>query len=260
MAGISMSRKAYFSEHADAYATFRPRYPDALIRHICKMVKYRGVAWDCACENGQLAVLLSKHFQLVMASDISAEQIALAPGNKGILYTVQSAEQTDFPEEYFDLIVVGQAIHRFCFEDFYAEVFRVLGPKGIIVAIGYGLLSINSEIDKVIHRLYREILGDFWPPERRFIEEAYTKIPWPFEDVMMPDFAMQDNWTKHHLLGYLNTWSAVKLYEKVHRINPVSLVATEIEEAWGGEHHREVRFPIFTKAGKKKPVTTEVTG
>jgi SAM-dependent methyltransferase len=252
MGEVFSGSKDYFSGHAGDYAVFRPAYPEALIRHISQMIKYRGVAWDCACGNGQLALALAEHFHLVMASDISENQIASAPGHKGVLYTVQPAEKTDFPDGYFDLIVIGQALHWFDFDAFFKEVDRVLAPEGIIIAVGYGLMEVSPEIDKVVYRLYNEILGDYWPPERKYIENLYEDIPWPFIEIPIPAFDMKYRWTLKQLMGYLNTWSALKLYENKHHINPLSVVAEDLKTAWGEGEYREVRFPLFVMAGQKK--------
>lgn len=243
--------KDLFSGHAPEYAQFRPRYPEELVKYISRLVRYRGVVWDCGCGSGQLSVPLARHFQLVMASDISEGQVAQAPGNKGILYTIQPAEQTDFPDEYFDMVVVGQAIHWFNHEAFYREAKRVMGPEAVIVAIGYGLMRVSPGIDAVMDQFYKEITGPYWEPERKYIDDAYRSLPFPFEPINVPDFEIYCQWNFEQMMGYLNTWSAVKGYEQENGVNPLTLVATDLEQAWGGETGRRVVFPGFVKAGRK---------
>jgi ubiquinone/menaquinone biosynthesis C-methylase UbiE len=243
--------KDLFSGHAKDYSDFRPSYPEDLINYICHLVKYRGVVWDCACGNGQLAIPLAEHFHLVMASDISEKQILQAPGHRGVLYTVQQAENTDFPDEYFDMVVVGQAIHWFNHEAFYHEVNRVLAPQGVIVAIGYGLMSINPPLNEVLQNFYKNIVGPYWPLERAHLDAGYETIPWPFESIQTPAFDMTMRWTFDKMMNYLNTWSSVKLYENENGANPVALVAEDFKKAWGREGEKVVRFPLFVKAGKK---------
>jgi hypothetical protein len=53
------------------------------------------------------------------------------------------------------------------------------------------------------------------------------------------------------MMGYLNTWSAVKKYEQVNGMNPLSLVVEDFEKAWGGVVSRRVVFPGFVRAGRK---------
>jgi SAM-dependent methyltransferase len=240
-----------FSAHAADYAQFRPQYPPAFVKYISRLVRYRGVVWDCGCGNGQLSLGLAEHFQLVLASDISAEQVAQAPGHKGILYSVQPAEQTDFPDEFFDMVVVAQAIHWFNHEAFYREAHRVMGSNAVMVAIGYGLMRICPEVDAVLDHFYQNITGPYWEPERIYIDEAYQNLPFPFEPIHVPSFEMPCAWSFGQMMGFLNTWSAVKEYEKEKGINPLSLVADYFEKAWGGEERRKVVFPLFVRAGRK---------
>jgi ubiquinone/menaquinone biosynthesis C-methylase UbiE len=243
--------KDLFSAHATDYAQFRPKYPPAFIKYISRLVRYRGVVWDCGCGNGQLSVGLADHFQLVLASDISAEQVAQAPGNKGILYTVQPSEHTDFPDEFFDMVVVGQAIHWFNHDAFYCEAYRVMGPNAVLAAIGYGLMRISPEVDAVLDHFYKNITGPYWEPECIYIDEAYNNLPFPFEPIEVPAFYMPAQWSFKHMMGYLNTWSAVKKYEQENGVNPLSLVADDFEKAWGGEERKKVVFPLFVRAGRK---------
>jgi len=247
----SVKVKDLFSGHARDYAEFRPKYPDALVKYISRLVKYRGVVWDCACGSGQLSLPLAEHFQLVLASDISEGQIAQAPGHKGILYTVQPAEKTDFPDEFFDMVVVGQAIHWFNHEAFYREAKRVMGPNAVLVIIGYGMMRVSPEVDVVIDHFYKNITGPYWEPERKYINEAYQTLPFPFETIEIPTFDMPCQWSFAQMMGYLNTWSAVKKYEAKNGLNPLTLVADDLEQAWGSPAVKQVVFPIFMKAGKK---------
>ncbi len=243
--------KNLFSGHAKDYAGFRPKYPDSLVKYISRLVKYRGVVWDCGCGSGQLSLPLAEEFQLVLASDISEEQIAQAPGHKGILYTVQPAEHTDFPDEFFDMVVVGQAIHWFDHEVFYREAKRVMGSNAVMVAVGYGLMRITPAVDEVLDHFYQNIVGPYWEPERRYIDEAYETLPFPFEPIDVPAFEMPCLWTFQQMMGYLNTWSAVKKYERENGVNPLSLVVDDLQKAWGGEEVRMVVFPLFVRAGRK---------
>ncbi len=243
--------KDLFSGHAKGYADFRPRYPAALVKYISRLVKYRGVVWDCACGNGQLSLPLAEHFQLVLASDISAEQVAAAPGHRGILYTVQPAEQTDFPDEFFDMVVVAQAIHWLPHDAFYEEAKRVMGPNAVIVLIGYGLMRISPELNAIIDHFYNEVVGPFWEPERAWIDKGYESLPFPFDPIEVPVFEMPCEWSFDHMIGYLNTWSAVKKFEALKGSNPVEGLKAALKAAWGNKAVQRVVFPLLVKAGRK---------
>src|SRR5688572_29467213 len=118
-------KKDFFSGHSKLYATFRPSYPADLYSFVFTHVKNFYSAWDCATGNGQVAQVLAKHFKHVEATDISQQQLDNAVQIQNIHYSTQGAEKTAFPNNHFDLITVGQALHWFDLDKFYSEVKRV---------------------------------------------------------------------------------------------------------------------------------------
>jgi hypothetical protein len=68
----------HFSDHADLCKALRPTYPDALFAYLASLVSSHDLAWDCATDNGQAAVALTPHFDAVVATDASPQQIAQA--------------------------------------------------------------------------------------------------------------------------------------------------------------------------------------
>lgn len=149
---------------------------------------------------------------------------------------------------FFELVTVAQAIHWFDFDLFYHEVKRVLKPSGIIAVMGYGLFRTNPETEAVIDHLYRDILGPYWDPERKYLEDNYEGIPFPFEEIKTPEFSFSENWTYEHLIGYLNTWSATKHYEAATGNNAVDLVKEDLKSTFGKEN--KVIFPTLFRLGK----------
>ncbi|WP_299990132.1 class I SAM-dependent methyltransferase [uncultured Pontibacter sp.] len=241
--------KDNFSGHAADYARFRPTYPQELIAHLARLAPARQLAWDCATGNGQVAGMLASFFDQVVATDISENQLKNAVQQPNISYRVEQAEQASLPDHAMDLVVVAQAVHWFDFDRFYQEVERVLKPDGLIAVIGYGLLSTHSSLDKVIRYFYSEVLEGYWDPERSYLDEGYRTIPFPFQEVELPQFSSSYTWTPEDLIGYLNTWSAVKHYEKQQGHNPVQLIEKQIREAFERET-TTVIFNILTRAGK----------
>ena len=61
---------------------------------------------------------------------------------------------------------------------------------------------------------------------------------------------MSYSWNFQQLAGYLNTWSAVKHYERQRGYNPVDSFMEELKEAWGGEENKTVAFPLIGRWGK----------
>lgn len=243
-----MSMKDNFSEKSDNYARYRPGYPQELFDFIKALLKNKRRAWDCGTGNGQVAAVLADFMEEVYATDISAAQLEEATEKRNIRYSKQPAENTNFPDDFFDLVTVAQAIHWFDFSKFYKEVKRVLKPSGYIAVMGYSLFKSNKETNKVIEHFYKEIIGPYWDPERIYLDEEYKTIPFPFKEVETPHFQLKEKWSLERLIGYLNTWSAVKHYEKQVGSNPVELIKEDLKQSFGKEG--EVRFHIILRLGQ----------
>ena len=153
-------------------------------------------------------------------------------------------------KEHFDLVTVGQAVHWFDFEKFYSEVRRVLKKDALIAIFGYSLFRSTPGTNEVIQYFYDKIIGPYWPPERRYLEQEYSSIPFPFEELSTPNFNLVEKWSFERLVGYLNTWSAVKRYEHEKGENPVDLIKDELLKSFG--EVGEVTFPILVRVGRNK--------
>lgn len=244
--------KDNFSLQSDEYAKFRPTYPAEFFNYLNAILPKKENAWDCGTGNGQVAFELAKTFNNVFASDISQSQIDNARKANNIKYSVQPAEKTNFENNKFDLIIVAQAIHWFDFQNFYTEVKRIARAEARLCVLGYGRIEISSEIDALITDFYTKIIGKYWDSERRFIDENYETIPFPFEEIKTPQFVNRHKWNLTHLIGYLNTWSAVKHYIKQNNENPVEALKTQLEKHWKKEEVKEVSFPILLRLGMLK--------
>lgn len=240
--------KDNFSEQSSEYAQFRPGYPREVFRFIKKHLAAYDFAWDCGTGNGQLAAKLAEFFGRVEATDISKKQLENAKKKENIHYSLQQAEKTNFPSQKFDLIISAQAAHWFDLSEFFKEVRRCLKPDGIVVLIGYGLFSSNEPTKEIIQHFYKEIIGPFWDPERKHLEESYQSFDFPFAEIETPDFVQNYTWDIENLLDYLRTWSAVKHYEKKKKKDPVALIEEELRKAFGKEN--SISFPIFMRMGK----------
>lgn len=242
--------KDNFSSQSDKYAKYRPIYPPDLFDYLNSLVPDKQNVWDCGTGNGQVAFELAKSFAAVFATDISREQLNNALKTDNIFYSVQPAEKTNFESRLFDLIVVAQAIHWFDFGLFYAEVRRTAKPNALLCVLGYGKLEISGQIDYLITDFYENVLGNYWDQERKYIDENYQTIPFPFNEIQTPDFVNMQHWTLEHLTGYLNTWSAVKHFIREDEYNPVDKLQPEIKKLWGNQKIRQIRFPLLLRIGR----------
>ena len=250
-----MSFKDHFSSDSQSYSDFRPAYPDGLFRYLAAITPQQNAAWDCATGSGQAAGMLANYFEQVVATDASATQIKHAVTKENIRYEVARAEQSGIAPASIDLITVAQALHWFKLDEFAAETNRVLTENGILAAWTYNLLSINDEIDALIKNLYFDVVGDYWDFERSMVEDGYRNVSLPFKRIDTPAFTMSSQWSLQHLIGYLNTWSAVKAYTTSNGENPVDAMAEDLTNVWSaGDALQNVNWPLSLIAWQKATV------
>jgi len=244
----------HFSGHAAAYAAFRPSYPAGLPAFVAGLplppADHR-LAWDCATGNGQAALGIAEHFARVIATDASAQQIAQATPHPRVEYRVAPAESSGLADGSIDLVTVAQAVHWFDFDRFYAEVRRVLAPGGALALWTYDYARIAPVVDRLVDRLGHGTVGSYWPAGRRWVDEEYRTIPFPFDEVAAPSFELHERWALPQFAGYLRTWSAVQRYVAARGEDPVARLLPELAAAWGDpEEPRDVRWPIVVRAGR----------
>jgi SAM-dependent methyltransferase len=244
--------KDHFSGHADLYREARPTYPEALFAWLAAQAPERGLAWDCGCGNGQASVGLARHFDRVVATDPSTKQIADADARANIDYRVEPAEHVSLDAASASLVTVAQALHWFDHGAFYAEVRRVLKPGGVIAAWAYSDCHIgDAAIDAVKDRLYIDLTGPYWPPERIHVDAGYTSLAFPFAQIPAPPFPMIASWSVDQLLGYFRSWSATQRYIKAKGEDPVALIEPDLRAAWGDAGRvRDVRWQFHLRAGR----------
>lgn len=247
--------KDNFSTHSDKYAKYRPTYPINFFDYLNSIIPNRENAWDCGTGNGQIAYELAKTFDNVYATDISQSQIDNAHKSDNIKYSVQPAEKTDFDNQTFDLIIVAQAIHWFDFNKFYTEVKRTAKKNAKLCVVGYGRIKITPQIDCIITDFYTKVIGKYWDKERKYIDENYKTIPFPFDKIKVSKFEIIYQWNLEHLIGYLNTWSAVKHYINKNNHNPIEELEIKLKKHWKNGANKKMKFPILLRIGQIKGST-----
>lgn len=241
-----------FSKQAELYARYRPEYPREMYDFIFKHLSSRHFAWDCATGSGQVAKYLADYFEKVYATDISQEQLSFAPQRNNIEYLDTSAENSGLPSNQCDLITVAQAIHWFNFEQFYKEVRRVGKNGSLLAVIGYGMVRISDKLDPFIDDLYEEAFSSHFNKNRKYIDEQYRTIPFPFEEIPSPLFQNQYNWSLRELEGYFNSWSAIQKIKSEKGYNPVDDTISLLKKRIPDPQNLKVTFPVFMRLGKVK--------
>jgi SAM-dependent methyltransferase len=245
-----MSFADHFSKQSTDYAKYRPGYPQALFDWLKTLTPAHEVAWDVGTGNGQAAVALATFIARVVATDPASAQIKNAVARPNISYCVQPAEQSDLADHSVDLITVAQALHWFDFARFFSEVRRVLKPSGVIAAWTYTLNEVSPAVDAVVRRFYTDVVGPYWPTERKYVDACYRTIPFPFVEIVVPPICMETQWSLHDYIGYLHTWSATQRYQQSHHRDPVDLIVDSLTSAWGVQTERTVFWPLYARVGR----------
>jgi SAM-dependent methyltransferase len=207
------------------------------------------LAWDCGTGSGQAAVGLASVFDRVVATDASEKQIANAQPHERVEYRVAAAEDSGLASATVDLVMVTQALHWFDLERFYTETKRVLTPNGVLAASAYLFAQIEPAIDAVLSHYYHDVVGPFWAPERKLVEN-FTEIPFPFHEIDSPKFEMTTQWNLDQLIGYLRTWSASQHFLEVKGSDPVAQIIDRLRSVWGEpEQIRKVNWPLTLRIG-----------
>ena len=247
IAGVTFAD--HFSEKSAQYAAARPTYPADLFAALAGVAPALDRAWDCATGNGQAALGLARHFAQVEATDASAQQVAHAMPAPNVRYSVQPAESTNFPAANFDAVCVAQAIHWFDVDRFYAEVKRVLRPRGVLLVTAYGWSSVSPAFDAEQQRIVIDPIEPYWPPQNQLIMRGYRDLAFPFVRIELPPMSIEVRWTLDQYVDYMGTWTATRrLAEK----QPAFLeqARAELRKAWPGSEARTVTMPLVVLCGR----------
>jgi SAM-dependent methyltransferase len=237
--------KDLFSTQAGDYARFRPHYPSALFKQLGKLCAAHELAWDCGTGNGQAAVALAPYFKKVIGTDPSEKQLESAVPHEKVEYRRAGAEVSGIEAGSVDLITVAQAFHWFRQEEFFAECSRVAKPGCLLAVWCYELTVISPEVDRVVKVLYEDVLGSYWDPARKRVEEGYRNEVFPFPEITGPKVSMGAEWTLPDLIGYLGTWSSFQKYYKEKGFDPRVPLMPNFIKAWGNQNvPKNVSWPL----------------
>ena len=246
-----MAFKDHFSGHAAAYCEARPQYPDELFAYIASLTSAHELAVDCACGNGQASAGLARHYAHVIANDASEAQLRQASPQSNMTLLACTAERQPLRAGTLDVFAVAQAAHWFDFERFYPEVRRVLKPRGVLVLWAYGLTTVTPGIDAIVQQFYTEVVGEYWPPERRYIEEEYRTLPFALTDIPVPQLEMAHAWNLDEFLAYIETWSAVQRYRTARSADPMPDLRARLAPVWNSTAtRRSVVWPLYLRVGR----------
>lgn len=209
------------------------------------------LAWDCGTGNGQAARDLARYFDRVIATDASTAQLAKAVAVPKVEYRVAQAESSGLEDSSVDLTTVAQALHWFDLDRFYDEVRRVTVPGGVIAAWSYGACNAGDDVASLLRDFEHRTVGPYWDVRRRWVDEEYRTVPFPFHERPAPTFELRATWTLSQLGGYLRSWSAVAKFVHERGEDPVAPLLEQLEPHWGPpDRTRTVTWPLAVRAGR----------
>ncbi|KAG2716176.1 hypothetical protein I3760_03G111700 [Carya illinoinensis] len=265
---LELSRKmaGLFDKQAEVYLDARPTYPGEWYSKLAAITPHHSLAWDVGTGNGQAAIGVAEHYEKVVGTDVSEDQLKLARPHPRIryLYTPESITDDELValiggENSVDLVTVAQAVHWFDLPKFYSNVTRLLRkPGGVIAVWGYNQIEVSPIFDPIMDRFHGTIVSH-WHPKIQYVFDGYKTLPFPFESVGLGSegkpilLDIPKKLSFEGFLKLLRSWSAVTT-AKDQGVDLLSDgVVKEFERAWGGPGLvRSVVYKVFMIAGKVK--------
>jgi hypothetical protein len=114
----------------------------------------------------------------------------------------------------------------------------------------YEKFRVNDAVDPVIDDFYVNVVGADWPPERRYVEQGYRTLPFPWRELPSPAFELETDWELAQVMGYLATWSAVQRHKERTAEDPLPALEARLEKAWPRSVALRLRWPIHLRIGR----------
>ncbi len=258
----------WFDTGGEEYARSRPDYPPEVAGFLASAAPGAargGVVVDVGCGTGQFTRQLAARFPAVVGVDPSIGQLAHAPRGDGAAFVCGAAERLPVASGCAALITAAQAAHWFDLPAFWGEVRRVAADGAVVALVTYGLMRLGgpdsetaAPADPHVRALaerfdafYFDGIGPYWPPERAHVADGYARIAVPFEEVPAPGSVIRREWTLAQVLGYVRTWSAVRVAEERGEAGLVEAFADEMAALWGDPAARvPVEWPVTMRVGR----------
>ncbi|XP_039273212.2 putative methyltransferase DDB_G0268948 [Styela clava] len=245
------------AKHAELYAVYRPKYPNAVVEDIAKYVKMeKGIVRgdkidlmvDVGCGTGHSTNIFQPYVRKIIGFDPSKRQIEQAMKRKfhtNISYMVSQAEAMPLRSDSVDLVCSGMSAHWLDFELFYRECRRVLKPTGCLALYGYcrpALAQIGSDPDPRVTPILSELHSKcVWHERNSHVHDRYCKI---FDKIStenkhrIDSHKIQQSICLEDFLQYVSTWSGYqKLLDQksLPELDILTDFANNLKKLWGME-------------------------
>jgi hypothetical protein len=83
------------------------------------------------------------------------------------------------------------------------------------------------------------------------VEEGYRSFDFPFDEWTAPLLTIEVQWQASDLIGYVDTWSAVRGLEKAEGREPIEQFQRDLLAHWHEPQRRRIiRFPLSLRVGR----------
>lgn len=159
--------------------------------------------------------------------------------------------RSGLPHAAFDLVSVAQALHWLDGPRFFAEVRRVLKPRGVLAVYGYTWFYVTPEIDPVVDECLLQPASADWSPNVQLLWDGYRTFDFPFTELTPPRLAIHVQWSLQQLVGYYLTWSATRAHLKASGDAFLVRARERLLEVWGDPSvPRGVVMPLTIRLGR----------
>lgn len=179
----------YFSPKtaAERYSKGRPDFHSNTIQHIKAFLQLHvklDKALDVACGTGLSTKALLEIADNVYGTDISQEMLSHALERDKIQYSIATAEQQPFNDNFFDIITVSSGVHWFNIDRFLKEVQRILKPRAWLVLYENYFISEMVGDDRFSTWFPGVYIKKFPSPPRN------NNYPWNNENLQSKNFTL----------------------------------------------------------------------
>jgi ubiquinone/menaquinone biosynthesis C-methylase UbiE len=240
-----------FSPLAQRYARGRPRYPTELFTWIAGEASGHRLALDCATGNGQAALALADHFERVIATDVSREQLAHGIAHARVTYREAPAERSGLEAGSADAVTVAAAVHWFDLGRFAAEVERVMRPGGVLAVWTYHVAYVEPPFGPILRPFYDDLLAPYFGAGARLVDRGYRDLVLPGEPLAAPTFVAEASWTLADVERFVASWSGAHTYRQRHGEDPFERVRPQLEALYADPSApMAFRLPISLRASR----------
>lgn len=241
-----------FASEGASYAVGRPIYPDSLYSWIADQSGQRKLVWDCGAGSGQASHGLARHFDRVIATDSSLEQLNHAQSHPRISFLHCSAEMPDDAVRGFNAVCGACAVHWFDLEAFYKNVRRLASRNAVIAVWTYEWpWTDSSEVNEELAFIKDKMLDDYWPVQSSLYLNHYKDLTFPFQQITPPTFHCSVGSSLDDLCRFIFTWSPIKRYIAANGFASLDRIRSRLETAWlAHPPDGQLTLPLYMKVGR----------